>query len=309
MQARMRYRGSLLGLAVGDAVGTTLEFKHPGSFTPIDDMVGGGPFRLKPGAWTDDTSMALCLGESLISVGFDAADQMERYIRWRDTTSGYNSSRDDCFDIGATVSTALARYERTGDPFAGLTDPYTAGNGSLMRLAPVPLFFAAHPLEALERSADSSRTTHGATTAVDACRYFAGLIIGALNGVSKECLLAARYCPIPGYWHEHRLHDEIDAIACGSFKGRQPPEIAGTGFVVRSLEAALWAFSTTETFQEGCLKAVNLGDDADTTGAIYGRLAGAYYGEQAIPSIWRTKLVKCEQIEVLADDLYRHAQR
>jgi hypothetical protein len=137
---RERYRGALLGLAVGDALGTTLEFKAPGTFKPVTDMVGGGPFGLKPGQWTDDTSMALCLAESLIEKrGFDPKDQMDRYCRrWKE---GYLSSTGTCFDIGITVRTALAHYLRTGEPFAGSTDPFTAGNGSLMRLAPVPLAY------------------------------------------------------------------------------------------------------------------------------------------------------------------------
>ena len=135
-----RYRGSLLGLACGDAVGTTVEFMPRGSFTPVADMVGGGPFNLKPGQWTDDTSMALCLAESLLRKGgFDAKDQMGRYLNW--WKWGYLSATGDCFDIGMTVREALAIYEQNGDPFAGSTHPYSAGNGSMMRLAPVVLFF------------------------------------------------------------------------------------------------------------------------------------------------------------------------
>src|SRR5574337_1213144 len=136
-----RYRGCLLGLAVGDAVGTTLEFKRSGTFEPIDDMVGGGPFRLKPGQWTDDTSMALCLATSLIERrGFDPIDQLERYVRW--WREGYLSSTGDCFDIGNTVRQALTRFLQTREPCPGSTDPHTAGNGSIMRLAPVVLYFA-----------------------------------------------------------------------------------------------------------------------------------------------------------------------
>src|SRR5437764_7765217 len=155
MELRERYRGSLLGLAIGDALGTTLEFTQPGSFDPIDDMVGGGPFGLQSGEWTDDTSMALCLAVSLIECkGFVAHDQMKRYVRWRD--EGYMASNGRCFDIGGTVSTALRRFEITGDPFAGTTDPRMAGNGSIMRLAPVPLFYANNLREAIEKSGESS---------------------------------------------------------------------------------------------------------------------------------------------------------
>src|SRR5512135_1536275 len=122
------YRGCLLGLAVGDATGTALEFKSPGSFKPITDMVGGGPFGLKPGQWTDDTSMALCLATSLVEcAGFDPLDQMQRYCRWEQ--DGYLSSTGRCFDIGNTVRQALHQFRQTGEPFSGSTHPQSAGNG------------------------------------------------------------------------------------------------------------------------------------------------------------------------------------
>ncbi|MFB2896018.1 ADP-ribosylglycohydrolase family protein [Aerosakkonemataceae cyanobacterium BLCC-F50] len=303
MEKITRYRGCLLGLAVGDAVGTTLEFKPPGTFTPINDMVGDGPFGLIPGQWTDDTSMALCLAESLIEKkGFDSVHQLQKYLQWY--RQGHLSSTGECFDIGNTVQQALRRFEDTGEPFCGSTDPRSAGNGSIMRLAPVPLFYAANFEDAIAKSKDSSRTTHGAATAVDACRYLAALIVGAINGISKEKLLETRYSPIPNYWENHPLVAEIDEIATGSFKHRQPPEIKGTGYVVKSLEAALWAFDRSNSFAEGCLLAVNLGDDADTTGAVYGQLAGAFYGEEGIPKSWREKLAKHDLIVSMAEQIF-----
>ena len=220
-----RFRGCLLGLAAGDALGTTLEFRRPGSFEPIVDMVGGGPFHLEPGQWTDDTSMALCLAESLIQCGgSDPADQMRRYVRWAD--EGYLSSNGRCFDIGNTVSRALARFRRTGDPFAGSTDPAAAGNGSLMRLAPISMFFAHDGREAIARAAESSRTTHGAQEAVDACRYYAGLTVGALAGVDKETLLQSGYSPVEGLWETQPLAEkarrlvamEVSNAVCASTK-------------------------------------------------------------------------------------------
>jgi ADP-ribosylglycohydrolase len=304
MKSIDRFRSALLGLAVGDAVGTTLEFNPPGTFKPIKDMIGGGPFGLKPGQWTDDTSMALCLAESLIECqGFDPVDQMQRYVRWY--RQGHLSSTGKCFDIGNTTRMALYLFEKMHQPYCGPTDSNTAGNGSLMRLAPVPLFFASQPEVAIEKSGDSSRTTHGAITAIDACRYYGALIVGAIQGVSKEELLSERYSPIPGYWSDHPLTPEVNAVALGSFKQRQPPQIRGTGYVVSALEAALWAFYRSNSFREGCLMAVNLGDDADTTGAIYGQMAGAYYGEQGIPIEWREKIAMRDVIESSADQLYQ----
>ena len=298
-----RYRGCLIGLAAGDAVGTTVEFKAPGTFPPVTGMTGGGPFRLEPGQWTDDTSMALCLAESLVTCGdFDARDQMDRYVRWE--TEGYLSSNGRCFDIGVTVSDALGRYRNTGDPIAGSTDTYSAGNGSLMRLGPVPLFYARDPEAAIRMSGESSRTTHGTDACIDACRYFGGMIAGALLGESKEALLAPRYSPVDGLWERKPLCTEIDQVAAGSFRHRNPPEIAGSGYVVKALEAALWAFHRSESFEEGCLLAVNLGDDADTTAAIYGQIAGAYYGIDGIPREWRDLLAERELITRLADELW-----
>ena len=299
-----RYRGALLGLAAGDALGTTLEFRAPGTFKPIDDMYGGGPFNLRPGEWTDDTSMALCLAESLIECGeFDPVDQLARYVRWK--REGYHSSNGTCFDVGGTVRAALARFERYSEPWSGSTGESTAGNGSLMRLAPVPLFFARTPRAAIARSADSSRTTHGAREAIDACRYLAALIIGALQGKSKDELLAPMFTPVPELWDREPLAPKVEAIAAGSFREREPPDIRGTGYVVESLEAALWAFAKSRSFEHGALLAVNLGDDADTTGAVYGQIAGAYYGVEGIPERWRSKLAKLATLESFARRLMR----
>ncbi len=202
--------------------------------------------------------MALCLAESLIECrGFDPMDQMKRYVRW--WKEGHLSSTGNCFDIGGTISRALSTFLKAGNPFSGPPDFHSAGNGSLMRLAPVPLFFAGDPRKAIEKSGESSRTTHGARAAIDVCRYFAGLIVGAINGEDKETLLSDHYTPVPDFWQEHPLFPEIAEIAAGYFKQKNPPDIRGTGYVVPSLEAAFWAFHHGESFEEGCLMAVNLG--------------------------------------------------
>jgi ADP-ribosylglycohydrolase len=249
--------------------------------------------------------MALCLAESLIEKRcFDSKDQMDRYCRW--WREGYLGSTGTCFDIGVTVRKSLESYLRTGEPFAGSTDPFTAGNGSLMRLAPVPLAFRADFALAILNAGESSRTTHSATSAVDACRYFAGLLLGALLGRPKEEILSPFFCPGPDedYWERHALSPAIAEIANGSFKQKEPPAIIGSGFVVRSLEAALWAFHRSESFREGALRAVNLGNDADTTGAIYGQLAGAFYGVKGIPHDWLDRLAMRELIGDRADALF-----
>jgi ADP-ribosyl-[dinitrogen reductase] hydrolase len=306
-----RFHGCLLGLATGDALGTSVEFMPRGSFTPLTDIIGGGPFRLKPGQWTDDTSMALCLAESLLEKqGFDPTDQLERFVRWY--RSGYLSSTGSFFDIGTTTAQALRRFERTREVYPGATDPHTSGNGSLMRLAPVPMFFARQPKIALECCANSSRTTHGSLQAVDACRYYGAVILGALAGRTKEELLAA-----PLEWgfldRETKIslmnfEPHIREVANGSFKHKGAAIIRSSGYVVDCLEAALWAFYNSTSFEGGALMAANLGEDADTTAAVYGQLAGAYYGEARIPAAWRSKLAMAELIIEYADRLWQAAR-
>jgi ADP-ribosylglycohydrolase len=237
--------------------------------------------------------------------GFDARDQMQRYVRW--WREGHLSSNGRCFDIGITVSQALTKFERTGDPRAGSADVNRAGNGSLMRLAPVPMFFAArNDADPVAMCAESSVTTHATPVAVDACRYFGALLVAALNGASKAELVGdTRYEPRKKYWDASPLHQVIAEIADGSYKRKEPPAIQGTGYSAHSLEAALWAFHKSASFEEGCLLAANLGNDADTTAAVFGQLAGAFYGKRGIPARWRERLAKRETIERFADGLMK----
>ena len=293
-----RFRGALLGLACGDAVGTTVEFRQRGTFPLVTDMIGGGPFKLNAGEWTDDTSMALCLAESLVECNsFNAKDQMNRYVKW--LSEGYWSSNGRCFDIGGTTHDALSKFNKTGNPFSGSTHAESAGNGCIMRLAPVPMYFYPDRDAAINMSGDSSRTTHGADECVEASRLFGAMLFIALDGGSKEAILL-----------EHGMREFISAgiqsIAIGEYQSKPESEIHGTGYVVRSLEAALWCFYHTSSFQEAILKATNLGQDADTTAAICGQIAGAFYGETGIPHEWLIKLARHDEICLLADRLNKY---
>ena len=284
-----RARGTLLGLAAGDALGTTVEFSPRGTFEPLTDMVGGGPFDLRPGQWTDDTSMALCLADSLLTQQrFDPEDQLVRYVRWM--REGYLSSTGECFDIGNTVREALVRFENTGDPRSGPTRPSRAGNGSIMRLAPVVLAFYPD-LEAIDQfSAQSSTTTHGAAEPIASCRILGGILGRLLSGADKvEALESVR----PEGWMSPRLQ----GIASAGYRGKDAKDVRGGGYVVDCLEAALWSFDRTETFEEAVLMAANLGDDADTTAAVCGQVAGAWYGADGIPAHWREMIMMRDMIE------------
>lgn len=302
MDTRARMRGCLLGLACGDAVGTTLEFKPRGSFTPITDMHGGGPFHLTPGQWTDDTSMALCLATSLVeSNGFDARDQMDRYVRWM--RDGYLSSTGVCFDIGGTTAGALRRYQASGDPYSGSTDPRSAGNGSLMRLAPIALFFYPDVDAATSFAGESSRTTRGAAEALACCRLFAAMLCRALSAASRETVLFDHPDAI---MQDPSLSPRLRSIAAGDYRSKPVNELSGSGYVVDCLEASLWSFATTQSFADAILRAANLGDDADTTAAVCGQIAGAFYGLDGIPAPWLEKLALRAEIEHLAEALHDH---
>lgn len=296
-ESRDRAIGALVGLAAGNALGTTLEFKRPGSFTPITDVVGGGPFGLPAGAWTDDTSMAMCLAESILDTGeLDPADQLRRYLNWK--RHGYWSSTGTCFDIGTTTIGALLRFDR----FGTLTDPEpdddSAANGSLMRLAGVPIRWHTDIATAAERSGASSLTTHPATRPVDACRVMGAMIAALVQGVRADEVLAH------DFWTHGPLHPAVEAVARGSWRGKEPPDIRGTGYCVDALEAALWAVGGAVDFRDAVLRAANLGDDADTTAAIAGQLAGAKWGWSGIPPTWRDQIVDAERIAAIAGLLH-----
>ena len=291
---RDRLLGSLLGLAVGDALGTAVEFQARDSFPPVTGMTGGGVFNLAPGQWTDDTSMALCIAASLTETGaYDPLDQLARVVRWyRD---GYLSSTGECFDIGNRTRTAVEQFEMSGEPYRATGDGMSAGNGSLMRLAPVAMAFCDDPDAVVRLSADSSRTTHPAIECVEACGAYGRLIAAAIEGASRTELFV-----LAADLGEQVTDPILATILRGSYRVKGRDEISSSGYVLHSLEAALWAFARADDFTEGALLAVNLGDDADTVGAIYGQLAGAFHGRQGIPESWRDKLHAAGLIEDLA---------
>ncbi len=285
IELKDRYLGSLLGLAVGDALGAPVEFEKRGSFPPVEEMRAGGPFNLQKGQWTDDTSLALCLGFSLVEKNtFDPYDQIERYIKW--FREGYMSCTGNCFDIGNTTKAALLRYEEHKDIYAGAeTDPAT--NGSLMRLAPVPLFYFKNLEETLKYAELSSKVTHAPLNCLKACADLSLYIHRALKGLSKE---------------------EIFADSTIDFK-KSYEEVSGKGDALLCLEGAMWCFYHSQSFEEGVKMAVNLGDDTDTTAAVFGQLAGAFYGVQSIPAPYLNDLWDKKLIEDLALKLFNSSTR
>jgi len=303
-----RLRGALLGLAVGDALGAAVEFRAPGSFEEVAGYRGGGPHGLGPGEWTDDTSMALALADSIVHAGWDLDDQARRYVAWR--RDGKYSVNDCCFDIGITVGSALSRFQQTGDARnAASRDERSSGNGSIMRLAPVPIrFIGLFPKrieDLLRYAAESSLPTHASPQCLSACRYMTLLICGLIDGEARGDVLSPDWWALRELRRIEPLHPAVDEIASGSFRRKRPPDIRGSGYVVHCLEAALWAFHDAHTFRQAVLRAVNLGDDADTTGAVCGQFAGAYWGLSGIPTAWRRDLARRDMIDDALDGLLR----
>ena len=238
------------------------------------------PVPAAAGYWTDDTAMALALADCLAaSEALDARDLMERFVRW--WQDGEYSCRGHCFDIGNTTRAALERYQRTRDPLAGSADPGSAGNGSLMRLAPVALRFWQDRPRLAATAAEQSRTTHGAEEAVDACRVFAELLADVSVGSPRAEVLAPR---------RFEGAEALTRVLAGSWRGRPRDRIRSSGYVVHTLEAALWSVARTGNFENAVLLAANLADDADTVAAVTGQLAGAFYGLRGIPETWLSRL-------------------
>jgi ADP-ribosylglycohydrolase len=303
-----RYRGLLLGLAAGDACGQPAAYRRPGTFMPIGDLIGGGPFDMPRGAWTDETAMALCLAESLLATDVpDVDDQLQRYLRWQD--AGHLSSTGTCIGISATTARALAKARWSGKALAGSFDPATAEKEPLARIGPAVILLLADPEEAIEAAVLAARVTHQAPLTLDAVRYFAALLVGALQGASRVELTRPLFSPCEGYWDRHRLKPAVEAVARGSWAEKLPPRIFGGGQAVDGLEAALWAFSRGNSFRDAVLAAVNLGGDADTTGAIVGQLAGAHYGAAGLPPAWRSSIALAPRIVETADELLERALR
>lgn len=291
---RDRALGAFIGLAVGDALGTTLEFETRDAKPPVNDMVGGGPFSLKAGEWTDDTAMALCLADSLVACdGLDERDLMERFCRWYEL--GENSCTGSCFDIGITTRKALESFRRTDNPVAGPVDPRTAGNGSIMRLAPVALRFWNNNDRLKDAARRQSYTTHGAEESVDGCDALAMVLASFIGGKPVSDVLSASYGP---------FCPRVQAIMDGSWRGKERGDIRSSGYVIDSLESAFWCLSETTTFRDAVLLAVNLGDDADTVGAITGQLAGAAYGVSSVPEEWFARLAWNARLATTAERLF-----
>ncbi|KAI9717050.1 MAG: hypothetical protein M1812_004985 [Candelaria pacifica] len=318
---KSRVRGSILGVAVVDALGGPVEFMNRGSFDKVESFIPNEHFNLPPGTWTDDTSMTLCLAQSLIDTKgvYIPQNPIRKYRDW--FRNGYLSATGYCFDIGGATRTALTLWDGyfvknrfdidLSDPEAHvpgqelidkkLNKEICCGNGSLMRVSPIGLVYHSDISLLTKYATLSSEATHPYHTNAEACIVYSRLIALALQNVPKEALVADFAASSETYTGLKDRFQEYKTIQ--SWQDKKESDISSSGYVIDTLEAALWAFFTTEEFREGAVQVVNLGDDADTVGAVYGGLAGAYYGYEAIPEEWIQGLQKRQVVEDVANGL------
>jgi ADP-ribosylglycohydrolase len=280
---RGRFHGALLGLATGDAVAAATQYGRPGRFTAVGDMLGGGPFDLPRGAWSDDTSMALCLAESLLEHGFDARDQVQRYRRWQQ--EGHLAATDQCVGITAGTARALAMAQWRRQAYSGSHDPESQDPAVLSRVPAAVLYFFASEANAAAQAAEAARTTCQAPQVLASCRALALALHAALCGAARATILTRGrevLLPLTG-----------DALSENSALG--------------ALAVALDALERTQNFRDAVLYAANQGGNSDVVGACCGALAGAHYTASAIPTMWRNSLMKQQMLEEFADRLLAHA--
>jgi ADP-ribosyl-[dinitrogen reductase] hydrolase len=281
--------GAWLGLAVGDALGAPIQFMERDSYAHVTGYSSGGRYDLQPGYWTDDTSMALCLAESLIEKsGYDPHDFGERLVRW--VGEGYNSSLPHCFDIGKTTLRAIGNIRRDGAEASGISDENSCGNGSIMRLSPVPIFFRMQPNEALKVSLFQGQITHAHGLTSQACVVLCTVILAALKHGTKEAVFSALATSMVD------PAEELLPIIKGRFRELDRDKVRSDTYVISTLEASLWSVWNTDNFSDAMLLAVNLGHDADTVGAVTGQIAGAIYGLSGIPKLWVNELTESKRL-------------
>jgi ADP-ribosylglycohydrolase len=292
---RERYQGGLQGLAACDALAAATQWRRPGTFTPVGDLLGGGPFDLPRGAWSDDTAQALCLAESLLECrGSDMADQRQRYRRWQ--LHGHLSATGQCLGISAAMAQALA-----GEPGAvAATGGPAAPGEALARLLPVVLRAWPEPALLQRWAAESACATTDSRPVIDACRLLASMLQVALLGATAEQVL--RHDPL--LWADEPLCVPVQALAMSSPAERPVPQGLQA---LDALAQARWCFASTQGFRAGALQAANLGGDSDLACAIYGQMAGLHYGLGAIPRGWRSALAHHELLVDCADRLLAEA--
>lgn len=301
-------KDALFGLAIGDALGVPVEFKNRETIrkNPVIDMMGYGTYNLPPGTWSDDSSLSFCLAEALTK-DFDLNEVANNFQRW--LYQNYWTPYGEVFDVGNTTRQAIDRLAAGAKPdLAGGFLEEENGNGSLMRILPLLFYLKDKPIDERFRLTRAvSSITHGHIRSVMACFYYLEFARGLLNNESKFSAYRQLQSSIPEYLHSLSINPlEIrlfDPLLRANIQDLPEEHIQSSGYVIHTLEASMWCLLTTDTYKDAVLKAVNLGQDTDTTGAVTGGLAGLLYGFGSIPVNWVAQLARQKDIADLASRL------
>lgn len=302
-------KGVLYGVAIGDALGVPGEFKNRQYFkqNPIIDLTGYGTHNQPPGTFSDDSSLTFCLAEALTN-DFNLQRIADNFIKWRN--NGYWTANGNVFDIGNATDITISNLLKGIPPEkAGGKGKSDNGNGSLMRISPLLFYIYKMPISKRYNIIKKvSSITHGHIRSVISCFYYLEFMISILNGnnlfkiydelkinIIKQ--LNALSINPPEIEHFNRLlkHNIYEL---------SEDQIKSSGYVIETLETSIWCLLTTKNYKEAVLKAINLGDDTDTTGCVTGGIAGLYYGYDNIPKEWIKKIARKEDIEDLSERLY-----
>jgi len=299
------YAGALLGMAIGDALGSLVAYSPTApdgaAVSVISDLIAGGPLDLPRGAWLADTAMTRCLAESLLTCKMsNPEDQMQRYLAWQ--RDGKNASTGMPLNVPTEVGKALAQWQWTRKPIAGSHDPANRDAHALARTLAAVLYFAAEPTRALLEAGEVARTTLQSPVVLDASRAYSVLLLDAMNKIDKETLVSLKRSDNAQLLRRNRLKSPVSQVMDGWWRGPAPPA-RRTRDVLAVLGTALWAFEQTSNFRDGVLLAINSSANASSTGAVYGALAGAYYGLQSIPKEWRSAVLQANELLDLAKRL------
>jgi ADP-ribosylglycohydrolase len=305
-----KIKSNLLGVAIGDALGVPVEFmdhilikKHP-----VTEMAGYGTHNQPPGTFSDDSSLTFCLAEALTK-DFNLKNIAENFIKWTD--ENYWTATGSVFDIGGTTSWAIHALKHGIKPeLAGGKGVKDNGNGSLMRIAPLVFYLLDKPIsERFELTSKVSSITHGHIRSIIACFYYLEFEKQIIEGINKNEIYNNLQHDITEYLLSISIESselaQFDRLLKQDISKVNPEEIKSGGYVIETIEAAIWCILTTNNYKDAVLKAVNLGHDTDTTGAVTGGLAGLLYGMENIPIEYRNSIAKYDDIIDLAERIYK----
>ena len=294
----------LYGVCVGDALGVPVEFECREYLknNPVTKMGSGGVHDQGIGVWSDDSSLTFCLAESIVE-GYDIHRLASKFIKWKN--EGYWTATGEVFDIGNTTRQSIINLSKGVHPnLAGGQNEIDNGNGSLMRILPLALLLKDLNIEKrFDLVKEVSSITHAHNRSVISCFYYLEFALQLMEGKDKFEIYENLKKTVPEFLNSNKIYSvelpHFDRLINGNIYELNENLIQSGGYVIQTLEASIWCLLTTDTYEDAVLKAVNLGGDTDTTGAVTGGLAGLFYGYAAIPKSWILPILEKEKIDEL----------